>query len=318
MAQSGGAGLETVRHDGRLLMAIASQPAFGFDRVLSSELAASGLPEVDATLAKEAVLAFINGRKRPFLFEAIEQNSALLGQLEAVAPHLRVMKAWQRAALRLDGSFDEWLASNFDHKRRKELKRLRNRLAEQGDLKFESLNQFSDLPRFVDGLLELEANGWKGKRGTAIASNEAAAQSFWQICENLQATGKLRFWQLTLNGKVIASLFGKIEGKRGWIVKIAYDEAFARFSPGVLLIINVTQALFAEGGVRLVDSCAIPGHPMIDRIWRERIAMVDVLIAPAHVSGFRFAAVGAAIKLRGDLRERAKSLFYAITKRKRS
>ena len=109
-----------------------------------------------------------------------------------------------------------------------------------------------------------------------------------------------------------------VEGAQGWIVKIAYDEAFAKFSPGVMLVLDATEALFAEPQLKLVDSCAIPGHPMIDRIWRDRIEMVDVLVAPARVSRWRFAATVAALKSHAKLRDAAKSLFYRITKRKRS
>ena len=101
-------------------------------------------------------------------------------------------------------------------------------------------------------------------------------------------------------------------------MKIAHDEAYGKFSPGVLLVLDATQSLFVEGGVRLVDSCAIPGHPMIERIWRDRIAMADVLVAPAHISKARFRAVSIALLAHGKLRETAKQIFYKLMKRKMS
>jgi CelD/BcsL family acetyltransferase involved in cellulose biosynthesis len=318
LAQTQAAALDLVRRDGQLLMAAPIAVSHGFDISLPSDLTASGLPEVDGPMAPETVLAFLNGRTRPVLFKSLPARSLFHNQLQALAPRIQVMARWHRAALQLDGTFEGWMAQNFDHKRRKELKRLRSRLAEQGALKFETLSQSKDLQRFADGLLDLEAKGWKGARGTALQADVAKTAAFRQVCENLHRSGSLRFWQLTFNGQPIASLFGMVEGEQGWIVKIAHDEAFAKFSPGVLLIIEATQALFAEGGVKLMDSCAIPGHPMIDRIWRDRIEMVDVLVAPTRVSALQFNLVKAGLAVHAALRARAKSALHVMTKRKKS
>ena len=318
LAQAQGGGVDCLRDDIKLLLAVPTVAGRGFDSVLASDLTASSLPLVDGEQAQEAVLAFINARKRPFLFKSIPVSSKFCVQLQALAPRLQVIKSWQRAALKIDGSFENWFAQNFEHKRRKELKRLRNRLGEQGELKLETLNQSSNLQDFVDSLLSLEAKGWKGRRGTALQARSETADVFKQICAGLQTSGKLRFWQLKHDGKAIASLFGMVEGDRAWIVKIAHDEAFAKFSPGVLLVLDATQSLFVEGGVKLVDSCAIPGHPMIDRIWRDRIAMADILIAPAHVSRAKFKTVGLVLLAHGKLRVAAKQILYKLMKRKMS
>ena len=318
LAQAKGAGVDCLRHDNKLLMAVPTVAGRGFDSVVASDLTASSLPLVDGEQAQEAVLAFINARKRPFLFKSIPVNSKFYVQLQALAPRFQLLKSWHRAALKIDGSFENWLAQNFEHKRRKELKRLRNRLCEQGELKLETLNQSSNLQDFVESLLSLEAKGWKGRRGTALQARAETAKVFKQICAGLQTSGKLRFWQLKHDGKAIASLFGMVEGDEAWIVKIAHDEAYAKFSPGVLLVIDATQSLFAEGGVKLVDSCAIPGHPMIDRIWRDRIAMADVLVAPAHISKAQFRAVRFALLAHGKLHVAAKQILYKLMKRKMS
>ena len=318
LAQEKSSEVLTVRSDGRLLMAIATQSQRGLQSSATSPLTASGLPQVKGYATDATVTAFLNSLKSPFLFRTLPLDSAFYELIEKTAPHLRVMKHWQRAALRINGTYEQWQADNFDHKRRKEFKRLRTRLSERGDLTLETLSHSSDLRGFVDDLLELEAKGWKGARGTAMNADEASADTFREICINLQRSGVLRFWTLKFNGKPIASLFGMVEGTQGWIVKIAYDETFAKYSPGVLLILDATQALFAEPHLELVDSCAIPGHPMIDRIWRDRIDMVDVLVAPIQISRFKFSATVAALKTHAKLREVAKSIFYRITKRKRS
>ncbi len=309
----------TVHSSEQLVMALPTQSMIGlFQTNYASPLSASGLPQVFGPAAEAGVTAFVNALKLPFLFRALPADSLFFALLQNAAPQIRVMRRWQRAALRIQGTFEQWLTANFDHKRRKEFKRSRARLSEQGTLRVESLSLSGDLDGFVNDLLGLEAQGWKGARGTAINSDAAATQAFRAICGNLHRRGSLRFWTLKFNGKPIASLFGMVDGAQGWIIKIAYDEAFAKFSPGVLLVLDATEALFAEPKLKLVDSCAIPGHPMIDRIWRDRIEMVDVLVAAPQNSRVRFAATVAGLKSHARLRAAAKSIFYRLTKRKLS
>ena len=59
--------------------------------------------------------------------------------------------------------------------------------------------------------------------------------------------------------------------------KTAFDEDYSRFSPGVLLQ-QANLDLLDHPQIDWVDSCAAPGHPMIDSVWRERRALVWVNI----------------------------------------
>jgi hypothetical protein len=60
--------------------------------------------------------------------------------------------------------------------------------------------------------------------------------------------------------------------------KTAFDEAYARFSPGVLLQCE-NLALLERPGIAWTDSCAAADHPMIDHIWRERLAIAHHNVA---------------------------------------
>jgi hypothetical protein len=46
----------------------------------------------------------------------------------------------------------------------------------------------------------------------------------------------------------------------------------------VQLTLDVTRYLCADPTIAMVDSTAAPGHPMIDPIWRGRLAIGDVLV----------------------------------------
>ena len=60
--------------------------------------------------------------------------------------------------------------------------------------------------------------------------------------------------------------------------KTAFDERYARYSPGVL-IQQENLALLDRADIAWCDSCAAADHPMIDHIWRERRSIGRVSIA---------------------------------------
>jgi Acetyltransferase (GNAT) domain len=274
-----------------------------------------GVPSV-APGAALAISGLINGLDAPILFRSLPLSHPVTEALLAQSPSSRIMAQWERAGLDVSGSFETWLAENFDSKRRKELKRLKARLGEQGSLELAVLQPAENLTPFIENLLALEASGWKGKRGTAVAQDAAMARALRGGLAAMHERGRVRFWQMTLDGKPVASLFALIDGSEASLGKIAFDEAFAKYSPGVLLILEATQALFAEEHVLLADSNAIPDHPMINRIWRDRIVCVDVLAAGNTVPAAQFKFLASWLGLRKSLRTTAKNLLVRVTKRK--
>ncbi len=277
-----------------------------------------GVPHLDREFPAAALTAFTSSLKQPLLLHSIDVDGKFWEYLATRDTRFVVLNRWQRAALKPVGTFESWMDTNFDRKRRKEYRRLSNRLAEQGKYETLGFQAGSDSKAWALDILALEAAGWKGKRGTAIAGNTALQLAFTEGCQKLAASGKLRFWKLVLNGKTIASMYAIVEGNQAWLGKIAYDENFAKFSPGVLLILYATEQLFAESHIKLVDSCAIPGHPMIENIWRDRLNMADVAIAPQTISAVRFVATVKLETLRRGLRAKLRDVYYRLKGKKRS
>src|SRR5207237_2776136 len=114
--------------------------------------------------------------------------------------------------------------------------------------------------------------------------------------------------------RAIAATVTLQSGNTAWCWKIAYSEGVARFSPGVQLVCELTERLMADANVARIDSCAAAEHPMIDHIWRERLALSDRLIAvrrslmpfglACRIERLRRGAIAAAKQLRSRLRGR--------------
>lgn len=154
-------------------------------------------------------------------------------------------------------------------KKRKELRRQQARLAEQGVLTIARQSNAEGVAAWIEAFLELEARGWKGGAGSALACADETAGLFREAMTAAAQRGCLERLSLELDGAPIAMLATLIVAPGAFSYKTAFDERFARFSPGVLLQLE-NLALLEKPGVRWTDSCAAPDHPMIDSLWRER------------------------------------------------
>lgn len=209
--------------------------------------------------------------------------SLLTTVAEARGLPLITMGRVERAFLesRLDG--DDYLKASLTSNRYREFRRLKRKLAEQGELVHSVARGPEDIRPAVEGFLALEAAGWKGRKRTAMATDRYRAAFAREAVHGLAEQDLCRVHSLTLDGRLIASLIVFVEAGVAYTWKTAYDESFSAFSPGVLLMIEVTKQHLDDPNIDLTDSCAVPDHPMISRLWSERkpIGTLVIGITPA-------------------------------------
>lgn len=184
----------------------------------------------------------------------------------------------ERAMLASDLGAAAYFEASLSGKKRKELRRQHTRLAELGELTFERRRDDHRLGRWIDDFLALEHSGWKGSAGSALASHQTTAHLFREALSGAAARGRLERLTLSLDDEPIAMLVNFITPPGAYSFKTAFDERYARFSPGVLLQ-RENLALLDCADVAWCDSCAAADHPMIDHICRERRPVGRVSIA---------------------------------------
>lgn len=175
----------------------------------------------------------------------------------------------KRAFLQSDLSPTEYFEHAVRLKKRKELRRQKSRLREDGVLTFIRCDDAAGLERWTDEFLTLERRGWKGANGSALACAEATRNLFIEVLRGAACARKLQRLELRLDGKPLAMLVNFLCAPGSFSFKTAFDEDFARFSPGVLLQIE-NLALLERPDIAWCDSCAAEGHPMIDSLWKGR------------------------------------------------
>ena len=208
----------------------------------------------------------------------------------------------ERALLQHGQTPEVYLASHMRGKKRKELRRQYNRLAELGELEFQRTDGCSHLDLWVDAFLALEKRGWKGANGSALACNASTEALFRKALHGAVREGKLELLSLRLDGRAIAMLVNFLTPPGAFSFKTAFDEDYARFSPGVLLQIENLK-LLNRTDIDWCDSCAAQDHPMIDSIWAGRRAIGRYSIAiGGPVRRAAFALLLMAEKAKGRLR----------------
>ena len=189
-----------------------------------------------------------------------------------------IVQREERALLSSELRPEDYFAQSMSGKKRKELRRQHNRLGELGQLAFCRDEDGREIKRWIEEFLALEARGWKGKDGSALAQHPANSAVFDEALTGAATAGRLERLALRLDGQPIAMLANFITPPGAFSFKTAYDEDYARFSPGVLLQ-RENLDLLARPEIEWTDSCAAADHPMIERIWREKRTLLRLSIA---------------------------------------
>ncbi len=182
-----------------------------------------------------------------------------------------------RAMLQSELSSREYYEATVRKKKRKELARLQHRLAETGSVSFTRLARHDALEPWIDAFLRLEASGWKGRQGAALANARETEAFVRDALSGAFAAGRLEMIRLDVDARPIAMLVNFLTPPGSFSFKIAFDEEFARFSPGVLVQLENLKIL-ESAGIDWMDSCAVEDHPMINSLWGQRRELVRISV----------------------------------------
>ena len=278
-----------------------------------------GVPLLDATLAEMVLAALLEHMSaRGFgavVFSDIDAEGAFAATLrrvlEARGGVVAAVSLHARAILCTGTDAKSYFEQNWRPKKLKELQRLRRRLGGTGPLKFRRSTHVSDISGALERFMMLEASGWKGGSGTALVQEAGRATFARAMIRGLSLVDGACVAELWVGETLIASGITLGSGAAGVFWKIAYDERFARFSPGVLLTQDITREALDAASPAMIDSCAVADHPMIDRLWHERRQITEWVVptGPSSRMMFRLAA------MRERLNHRARSKLKALLSR---
>lgn len=190
----------------------------------------------------------------------------------------RILSSYLRASLDATQDDETLLREALGSKKLKEQRRLRHRLEEHGPVTFDVARRPDEIGPALETFLQLEASGWKGKRGTALVQHAGDAAFIRRAVPALAETAQCEIITLRAGTAPVAAGIVLRHQDRAFFFKLGIDERFARYSPGVQLTLELTRHLCADPAIASADSTASADHPMINPIWRGRFAVGDVLV----------------------------------------
>ena len=170
-------------------------------------------------------------------------------------------------------------------RRRRELQRQRRLLEREGAVRCEVARDPEAVRLGLEDFLAIEAGGWKGRRRSALIMDRYRSAFAREAVNALAADGRVRVFTLSVAGKPVASLVALVDRGEAYAWKTAYDEAYAKASPGQQVMAEATKVLLADPSVRRADSCAMPDHFVMNRFWPGRIAIGTLVIGLTARSG---------------------------------
>jgi hypothetical protein len=156
---------------------------------------------------------------------------------DSPSPFIELNRSWEEAE------------SQFNAGRRSDFRRAQRRAHEAGGLAFEvhAPQTGAELESLLDQAYAVEARSWKGQGGTALAKDPTLGPFYRDLSRCAAAQGLLRLCFLRIGGQPAAMQLALQADQRFWLMKIGYDPAYARCSPGQLLMLHTIGHAAAQG-----------------------------------------------------------------------
>jgi CelD/BcsL family acetyltransferase involved in cellulose biosynthesis len=274
-------------------------------------------PVVDPAFVEDVVPAFFAAIENHPRLPNVIRLKYLDGEAETCAAILTALAARESAPLMLSEHSRPYVTRDFGLKRsgstRKKLRQDGNRLSALGAVDVVNEHVPESACEAFEAFLALEASSWKGERGTALLSHEEDAAFARQLIANLAARRHASVALLRVDGRPIAAQVLLYCGRMAYTWKTAFDSAYAKYSPGALLIDRITDQLFAADGIDAIESCSPEGSFMA-QLWEGRRTTLDLLVDVGRTRSFNFTMTALAergyAQLR-SLRDRARAAARA-------
>lgn len=173
----------------------------------------------------------------------------LIAKTAAFGCPIGAWESLQSPYVDLTGPWESGVAASL----RKDIRRTRKRLHEafprEREVGIDRVIWHGEpgLAEALEEFYELEAAGWKGRAGSAVACRPAARRFYDGACQALAAEGCLVLHRLKLGERLVAMSCGVQHHGCLFVLKWAYDEQYAKFGAGQILIEEMIRECTGAG-----------------------------------------------------------------------
>jgi CelD/BcsL family acetyltransferase involved in cellulose biosynthesis len=241
----------TVRRDGQLVGLVPMQARRGaWAALTNAHTPAFDLLALGGDAMNVLAQGLVSTGRRELAIAPLEEDGAAVRALrdatDASGYRSVVRPAGRAPYLRLAtelAAHERSVSRNLRH----DIDRRLRRLCESGVVCVEVADGSERLDELLEEGFRVEWLGWKGREGTAIASSHRTAQFYGAVARWAASVGWLRLPFLRLDGRAIAFQLDFELPPSYYSLKIGYDPAYERFSPGKLLAYTMVSRAISRG-----------------------------------------------------------------------
>lgn len=178
--------------------------------------------------------------------------------------------------LDLTQGYAEYIDS-LPSQRRYDLRRAYRRAEAAGPVRVEFARPSPDgIDALLDVALAVESRSWKGSNGSDVLANEDLRRFFTDALRRFSARDSVLIGLLRLGGTPAAAQICLVDHGRLWLLKIGYDQAFHKASPGQILMNETIRYAYDSGlaGIEFLGSA----EKWVEA-WRPEIRQYRLLIS---------------------------------------
>ncbi|OGU33904.1 MAG: hypothetical protein A2068_02780 [Ignavibacteria bacterium GWB2_35_6b] len=195
------------------------------------------------------LLQKIESMKKTIFYNGIRGFSLERAKLENIlnqTKRLTFINSKNVPYLPVTGTWENF-QKNISSSRRSSLRRLLRIAGSMGKPSVEIIcPPIASVENYLNEILEIEASGWKKRMGTAMTVNKNLGEFFKGYSKEAADLKMLRLCFFRIDGVAIAAQIGIEYSNRFWLLKIGYNEKWARCSPGIILMNEVINYAFSK------------------------------------------------------------------------
>ncbi|MDO6460962.1 GNAT family N-acetyltransferase [Granulosicoccaceae sp. 1_MG-2023] len=210
-------------------------------------------------------------------------NSTQAGMPLCLHDKQHIVRLRYRRPLLQAGQSYRQLQAHWKGKVRRERQRLERRFFENDSAVYS--NHKADAVARLEQYIRLEAQGWKGLSGSAIAQNESLCAYYRAMAQAAGARSAIEVQCLARDGQAAAMSIRLLSGVTAYEIKTSFDSNQISLAPGVVLELQNMRALCEREDLQRADSCTNPNNALITQLWDDSLAVYNsVYFAPGRVA----------------------------------
>jgi len=160
---------------------------------------------------------------------------------------LLVRQSAPSAFLQLPADWEIFLAT-LSSNRRYDFRRKQKCLEKAGQVTSRIITPtLAEFPALLQAALVVEDKSWKGQRGSSLLKNTTLLAFFERYTRKACEAGSLRLCFIELDGKPISMHIAIASHGSFWVLKLGFDEAFSKCSPGAQLAMDTIEYSVRQG-----------------------------------------------------------------------